>query len=323
MSDKITKATLNKIVEKGIADYIRSREEKVPIFIKQHFHIKGALKIHKKAFGKDLYKAPLNIAWSVPYLLTRATSTLLKKVGEKKISAFLRRTPIGFETNVQKEVKWLLYTEFLELPYADGERTSEKDALFEEILNQKEVNEILTDYLDKIGLKSKDSHFKEQLEKKLMEYSSSRTAASELAGNIITLATGYFAFHKATPGTLTGGSAAAAAIAQQIAVSNFWLGSTIGSMYYSIFPATASTGLIIASTGTLMAAMAVLSSFIGIITDPIQAKLGLHKKRLDKLIDSLKMELLGTGLNEFKLKDRYVARVFDVLDLLKTAAQAI
>ena len=72
-----------------------------------------------------------------------------------------------------------------------------------------------------------------------------------------------------------------------------------------------------------MAAMAIVTSFTGIITDPIQAKLGIHKKRLNKFIDSIERELMGQGGSKLEIKDQYVARVFDILDLLKTAASVV
>ena len=119
------------------------------------------------------------------------------------------------------------------------------------------------------------------------------------------------------------GNLAATAIAQQIAISNFFLHPKLGAIWYSIFPVTPSIGLIIASTGTLMAALAVITSFIGLIADPVQVKLGIHKKRLMKFIDLLKSELTGKGKSEYKIKDHYLARVFDIIDLLKLAAKSI
>ena len=94
----------------------------------------------------------------------------------------------------------------------------------------------------------------------------------------------------------------------------------MGTWYYSVIPVTASTGLLIATTGSLMAALAIITTFTGIITDPLQAKLGIHQKRLLKFIDAFKEELLGAGQSQYKIKDQYVARVFDILDLLKAAS---
>src|SRR6516165_5633074 len=81
-----------------------------------------------------------------------------------------------------------------------------------------------------------------------------RGAVSELAGSLLTLAAGYAALSKATPGALSAGTAAAMAIAQHLAIANFWLGSTVGAWYYAVFPVAASAGLVAATTGALLAA---------------------------------------------------------------------
>jgi hypothetical protein len=79
----------------------------------------------------------------------------------------------------------------------------------------------------------------------------------------------------------------------------------------------------VASTSTVLATLAIFSAFSGIITDPIQARLGIHEKRLQRLIDSLENTLMDKGDLDLKLRVKYLARVFDLLDLLKTAAHAI
>ena len=308
-------------IDRAFTNYIRSRKAKVPGFSKKFFSWKGALKVNKRAFGSDLYKAPINILWAVPYIGTRASSSLLKKIGFTKIPANLERLPVGFETKVQKEINWAIFTELLELPYAQGVRKSSKDALFAEILNQPEISSLFSDDLIKIYRKSKNPKFRAALEENLVEYSKSRIAAADLAGNIITISAGATMFNKMTPGVLTTGGAVASAIAQQTAISNFVFGPTLGSLYYGLFPASASMGLVIASTGSIMAAVAVLTSFSGIVTDPIQYKLGLHQRRLLKFIESLDRELRGTGDSKFHIRDQYVARIFDLLDLIKNAAR--
>ena len=342
---------VQKSVNKAIGSYINSRQQRIPEFVKTYFSFKGALKLHKKALSSDLYKGPLNIFWSLPNTGIKATSALLKKIGSKKIPYYLEKVPHGFETNVQKEVKWLIYTELLELPYFQKDRKSTKDALFAEILNQPDISDMFEEYFEEIKAKSKNPKFRAALEDNLMEYASSRTAAADLAGTIITLSVGASFFHKMTPGAMATGGTVAAAIAQQAAISNFVFGSTLGSLYYSIFPATASMGLIVASTGTIMAALSVVTSFAGIITDPVQVKLGIHQRRLKKFISYLESELKGKGnididvvteteeqpkgklkrknrikkqkSGKYKIKDQYVVRVFDLLDMVKTAAGAL
>lgn len=323
MKDGISKTELRQVdqaINRAIDRYIEARRAKIAEFVNKYFSIKGALKLHRKALSSDLYKSPINIFWALPYTGLKATASLLKKTGNKKIPRLFEKLPRGFETNVQKEVKWLIYTELLEIPFQQGKRQSNKDALLEEILNQPEITTLFVEELALINEKSKNPDFRKRLESNLMEYASSRTAASDLAGTLITLSVGATIFKQMTPGSMATGSAVAATIAHYTAVSNFVLGSTLGSVWYSIFPVSASVGLIAATTGTIMAAMAIITSFTGIITDPIQAKLGLHQKRLNKFVNSLEQELKGIGDSRFEIKDQYVARVFDVLDMVKTAA---
>ena len=305
---------------RGIERYIQSRKARVPEFVDQYFSVQGALKLHRKALGKDLYRAPLNIVWAIPSLGAQALASLGRKLGAEKLADRLEKLPKGFETDVQREVKWLIYTELLELPYRDGERESKKDALLTEILSEPSLAEICERYLEAIRRQIDTPGFREALEHNLSQLAMARTAAADLATSIITLATGYAAFHQATPGAVAGGSALAGVIAHQMAVSSFWLGPTLGAWYYSVFPVTASTGLIVASTGAVMAALAIVSTLAGVITDPLLAVTGVHRRRLEKFIDRLGNELRGEGKSRLKIHDQYVARVFDLLDLLKTAA---
>lgn len=308
-------------IERAISGYIQARQEKVSEFAKKYFSFRGALRLNRKAFGADIFKGPLNVLWSVPYIGLKASSALSRKVGFEKIPSLIERVPAGLETRVQKEINWLIFTELLEIPYDQGNRKSNKDALLEEILNQPEISSLFSNELSTIYSKSKDPKFRPALERNLMEYSRSRTAAADLAGALISLSAGATMFGKMTPGAMTVGGSIATAIAQHTAISHFVLGSTLGSLYYSIFPATASMGLVVASTGTFMALLAILTSFSGIIADPIQYKLGMHQKRLKKLIECLDKELRGSGDSGLKIRDQYIARVFDLLDLFKKAAR--
>lgn len=308
-------------VDRAITSYIQARKDKAPEFAKKYFSLRGALGLNKNALGADILKGPLNVLWSLPYMGFKASSALSRKAGLRKIPSLIERLPPGLETRVQKEINWLIFTELLEIPYDQGNRKSSKDALLEEILKQPEISALFSNELSTIYSKSKDPKFRPALEKNLMEYSRSRTAAADLAGTVISLSTGATVFGKMTPGAMTAGGAIATAVAQHSAISNFVLGPTLGGLYYSIFPATASMGLVVASTGTFMALLAILTSFSGIITDPIQHKLGIHQKRLKKLIECLDKELRGSGDSGLKIRDQYVARVFDLLDLFKKAAR--
>ena len=118
------------------------------------------------------------------------------------------------------------------------------------------------------------------------------------------------------------GSIAAAAIANHLAIANFVLGPALGSLYYGFFPATASAGLLAATTGGLMLALGMLNAGAGVIADPLQQALGLHQRKLMKLLDALEQALTSQG-GDYHLHDAYVARVFDLWDLLQLTTRAL
>lgn len=306
-------------INAGIETYIQSRKAKVPAFVDKHFSFQGALKLHRKALGKDLYQTPLNILWLAPLAAIKAISWLLHKTGATNIAKMLNGLPSGFQTDVQKELNWLIYTELLELPYQQNDRISTKDALLEAILQDNQLAGLINGYLTEIHQKSNNPEFRRVLERNLRDYGSSRAAAAEIAAYIITLSSSYIAFHEALPGALSSGGATAAAIAEKIAIAKFWLGPTLGAWYYGLFPQAASIGLVVTTTGAIIAALGLITTFTGVITDPLQAKLGLHQKRLNRFLDALASEIRGNADARYTIKELYVTRVFDILDLLTTA----
>jgi hypothetical protein len=115
---------------------------------------------------------------------------------------------------------------------------------------------------------------------------------------------------------MTLGPALAATLAQQTAIASFPLGSTLGGLWYSAFPVAASPALVAGLTGGLMLGAAVLSAFAGILTDPVQRRLGLHGRRLERLLAALEREWVEGHEGAFVVRDHYAARLLDLVDLL-------
>lgn len=310
-------------VDAGVQRYLASCRERVPAFVARHFSFKGALRINRKALGLDLVRAPANLLWAAPYLGVRVSGLVLRKAGVSSLGARLERLPSGFSTQVQREVEWLVHTELLGLPRVQGDRAHEEDALLGAILADEALAELLTGYLERIGELAQRPQFERHLQAQLAGYGGTRTAAADLACGVLSLSAGAALFKQLTPGALSTGGALAAAIAQQTAISKFMFGSTLGAMYYGVFPVSASIGLIALSSGGVLAAMGVVSAFSGVLTDPVQARLGIHQRRLHRLIDAMEAALGGEGEAEFRPKDHYVARLFDLFDLLKTSASML
>jgi hypothetical protein len=112
----------------------------------------------------------------------------------------------------------------------------------------------------------------------------------------------------------------AGAVAQQAAIASFPLGAAAGSLWYGLFSATPSGVLVASITGGLIGLGAVVTAFAGVLTDPLQRALGVHRRRLHRLIDALGVELKG-GRQAFQVRDHYAARILDLVDLARMAYQ--
>jgi hypothetical protein len=60
------------------------------------------------------------------------------------------------------------------------------------------------------------------------------------------------------------------------------------------------------------------AAFSGVIFDPAQAAVGLHRRRLYKLLDHLQRDVTLSTQSSFRPKDRFVARILDMFDMIKS-----
>jgi hypothetical protein len=107
-------------------------------------------------------------------------------------------------------------------------------------------------------------------------------------------------------------------LARREAIEGFWLGSAAGSLWYTWFPTTASATELVATTMVVMFGFALLATFTGLITDPLQQLLGLHERRLRRLVDTLERSALGEEAS-LSLPDPYIARLTDLADVVLIA----
>ena len=56
-----TDQSLQHAVDQGLEAYITSCRARIPGFIDRHFSVRGALALHRKTFGRDWYKHPVNL----------------------------------------------------------------------------------------------------------------------------------------------------------------------------------------------------------------------------------------------------------------------
>ncbi|MCY4405215.1 MAG: hypothetical protein OXC15_02505 [Rhodospirillaceae bacterium] len=301
------------IVDEAAARYCAARRAKIDDFVDRNFSLSGTLRLHRRALGWDLIRSPANLALSAPHLAARVSAGLARHAGLTPAADWLDSRRYFLQTDVARELEWRLFTEFLELPIQQGERVSDRDALAAEILRD---SRIAAGCEGAPQSPADREAFRAWLAGAASTYEGTRVSAADLATAAVSAGVGALAFKKLTPGMLSLGPATAQVLVQHAAIAGFPLGSGAGALWYGAFPAAAPAALSIGLTGGLLAAGAVIGAFSGVVTDPIQRGLGLHQRRLRRLIDCLERELTGQGDSRFTVRDHYVARTLDVIEAL-------
>jgi hypothetical protein len=323
MSDQLAgadRALAQAAVEAGTRGYFAARRQCVGPFVDRHFSMRGTLRLHRVALGWDIARAPLNLSLAVPQVVARLGALAASRLGAVRVARALGR-PLILETAVAREIVWLVNTELLELPFAQPGRVSTRDALAESILATPEVDALMRGALAEIGRRGDDPEFRARLAHAMGEYTVSRAAAAEITTGLLSLSAGALALQKLTPGAASLGPALAGIMAQQAAVASFPLGGWLGGVWYGLFPLAPSLGLVAGTTGGLMLGASVFAAFAGVVSDPVQRALGLHRRRLHRMINALERQVSNPTAAGFAVHDHYVARLLDVFDIVGAAVR--
>jgi len=84
-----------------------------------------------------------------------------------------------------------------------------------------------------------------------------------------------------------------------------------------------SVALVSGLTGGLLLGAAAVAAFAGLVTDPVQRRLGLHQRRLLRLVDALERQTADPSAPAYAVHDHYAARVLDLFDWLACAHRLV
>ena len=316
-------ALVRQIVDDGVRRYFADRRQRIMPFVDRNFSLRGSISLHRAAVGWDIARAPLNLAMAGPQMGLLVASHAARKLGASRLAAELSSKRLVVHTAVGKELTWRLHADLLELPYRSGDRVASRDALAETILSDPRVAAALAPALEALGSRGDDPALRRRLEAAMVEYTRTRAAATEITTTLLSLSAGALALRKLTPGAITLGPTLASAIAQRAAVLAFPFGGALGSLWYTLFPVAPSAVLVAGLTGGLFAASTVASAFAGILADPVQRRLGLHQRRLRRLLDALERQMNDPAAPGFVVHDHYVARLLDLFDVASALVRVV
>ncbi len=264
-------------------------------FVRHHYRWPGVFTLHRAAWGWDLLRAPFNVLMAVPAFLLQCTGLVLRTCGAGRPAHRLLSAPLGVQTAVERT----LIT------------TLQRELLAAERLDQVPRSRGAT------GVHLDATEFEAAAATLITRYAENRRAAADVTTALIAGLVGLLAFDRFTPGALSAGQELATSVSHYAAVNSFFLGETLGGLYYRLFPPSADPATLIAAVLAVTVAMSVLAAFAGLIADPIQARLGLHHRRLRRWLGTCRQLAGGAQQPRYQPWDPYMARLADVLDAVR------
>jgi hypothetical protein len=254
------------------------RRAAIRTFVRTTFGLQGTFRLHRLAFGADLLRAPANIFLAPVFIITRLTTLLAKVLRFHKASVWMSRRKILLETNVSRQVGVSVMAFIADL-----------DARGLGVTLPRSV-----------------------VEREVTDYTGVRSAVGEITTTFIVVIAGYLVFQSATPGVISLAGPVAEMRAQSTAVADFPLGQGLGRIYYGAFPTDLAFWQLFA-TGVVLAMLAsVVTTFAGVIVDPLQVMAGTHQRRLSRLLNRLDVDPLRSG---GLAREHIAARLADITDM--------
>lgn len=229
------------------------REAEIARFAARRYGIRGTLALHRHALGADILRAPLNVALAPVALIAQLLAAGLRRAGARRAGGWLASRRIFLRSDIATRIE------------DDLTRLMER--------------------LDEAGLAPAVSP--ERRAAAIRAHAETRNAVAEITTSLFVLMLGLVLFNRATPGLISLAGPMAQMRAHGAAVRDFALGDTLGRAWYWAFPVELSP-LYVLGTGVVLALIgSLVTTFAGLIADPVQLWTGIHRRRLMRMLDRL------------------------------------
>jgi hypothetical protein len=290
--------------------YFNGLRGQVNGFVSHYFTWPGTVRLHGFAFGWDIVRAPLNVMLAPVFLLTRLIAHICLRMNLLRIGGWFAQRRILLRTAVSQRVEALIVTDLLGVPLGVGAGAHDPSGLAHAVLAAPQFREMIRKRPDPAAAEAVG----QRIATALTDYASTRSAVAEMTTALCTIAFGALVFNALTPGMISIAPGVAEALARSTAIAAFPLGETLGGLWYNIFSPGASSVLLGLTIAALIMAGSVFAAFAGILADPVQSRLGIHRRRLLRLIDTLETELSDGPTKPFAAREHLYARVLDIWD---------
>ena len=306
------------------AAWIAAAAGRVDGFVDRHFRLRGTMRLHGAALGGDVLRAPVNLLLAPVHAIVRLLALIVGGLGARRLAAWLRGRRILLRTRVSARVAQVVVTDLLGLAWpseADATQAAPdpEAALERAILSAPQLRALFRRQGDPEAARAQA----QRLARMVSEYAGTRTAVAEIATALVLLMVGAVVFRALTPGMISLAPELAGIVAHGAAVADFPLGQTLGGLWYGIFPVGVSPWLMAGAVVVLVMLGAVMAAFAGVLADPVQARLGLHQRRLRRLIRAMAAEVAEGQGRGFAAHEHALARVMDVWDAVTSLLRAL
>lgn len=271
-------------------------------FVRSRFGWRGTLALHRDALGWDLLRAPANLLLAPLHLLQRGCVRCLRGPAPR-VARWLDLHPVMLRGAVARRIERDLAVDLFAFT---------ADAADPRPLPQVVQDCLRTAFPDLPA--SELACRAERIVSALGAYSGTRSAVAEITTALIAVILGAALFHSLTPGMVSMAPAVAQMVALDRAVQGFPLGPGLGSLWYGLFPVGPPPLLVLATVLALIVAASAITAFAGVLADPVQAALGIHRRRLLRLIESVDSAAQGRP-RPFAAREHLYARMTDLGDV--------
>jgi hypothetical protein len=289
---------------------VLARQGRVDAFVTRHFTWPGTLRLHRAAIGFDILRAPANVLLSPILVLARLSAWGFRRLRLHRAANWLLYRQILLRTAVSARVEAAILRELLDVPLEGNSVPRDRAALSRAILAAPQFRETIRSR----GSVVKAQAMADRIMAAIAEYTGTRSAMAEITTALATLAVGAVVFQALTPGMISMAPGVAEVVSRTTAVADFPLGSTLGGIWYGVFPVGPSPLLIAATILGLVLLGSVVGAFAGTIADPVQARLGMHRRRLMRLLETLDAEIAGSPERPFVAREHVMVRTLDLWD---------
>lgn len=308
----------SRLVRSEAARQIRAAQARVDGFVERHFRLRGTMRLHGAALGGDMLRAPVNLVLAPVHALILLLAFICERLRARRLAGWLRGRRVILRTRVGARAEQALVSDLLGLPWPEAAMEHDT-AMTRAILSAPQLRPLWRAQADPRVAEAQA----QRLAQVIARYSGTRAAVAEIVTALVLLVVGALVFRALTPGMISLAPNLAGVVAHGAAVADFPLGQTLGGVWYGVFPVGVSPWLMAAVMALLVMVGAVMAAFAGILADPVQARLGIHQRRLHRLIAALAAEVEGGEGRGFAAHEHAMARVMDIWDALAGLARAL